>query len=245
MDAFNVIAGLITIASFVFALVIYVKDRGLRRHIESGLLILIGSMDKIAAMEESSKFKKLHMGIAAAAARDHAIALLKSFSDKEERIKTWDMGITDEEIEEKIKTRRKAHGISYGGCVVTGQHVGATSGNIVIENIKKEQKLIGYNIELNTTCDCTCKRIEVFDVPNYLEINSSLKVTANHELFCRYIGWIDAIDIRIGFELLTEDREWSIVETIKFIKEPAKAVAMSTSSENYFASGYLVHNDHK
>lgn len=245
MDTFNIISGLITITSFIFAFVLHLNEKGLRQRLESGLLILISSMDKISAMEEESKYKKLHMGVAAAATRDHAIALLKSFSDKEERIKTWDMGITDEAIEERIRKRRMAHGISYGGCVITGQEVTIRTGKKLIEDIVKNDSIRCVGGRYNDLYTGTCKSTKIFDVPNYVEINGSLKVTANHQVYCREFGWIEATDIKIGYELRNDSMKWDIVSCIRLVDQPSKAVAMSTTAGNYFVSGYLVHNEEK
>jgi hypothetical protein len=48
LDSFNVVSGIVTIASFIFALILFIQDRTLKQSLEAGLTGLIGTLDTLA-----------------------------------------------------------------------------------------------------------------------------------------------------------------------------------------------------
>ena len=242
MDTFNIISGIITIVSFVFALLIYIKDKSLKSNIEAGLLSLIHSLDKLALMAEKDKFNKTHMGVISETLRDQAISLLKSFSKEEKRFNTFGFGITEENIEEIIKKREEMVGLDHKGCIIANQWVNGQKANIMVEDLKPGMEIKSLNSNLNNLLTSTVDKVSSHNVGNYVEINNKLSVTSTQKLFCKRRGWIYASEITIGDELLTQNLEWETIGAILLKKECSIAYAISTNSNNLFVNGYLVHN---
>lgn len=243
MDQFNIIAGIITIVSFIFAIVIYFTDKSFKQHMESGLIGLINSLDKMAAMKEEKHITKKEMGIVAESARDHAISLLKSFSDKEERFRTFSFGINEKNIENVIEERKKANGLSYGGCILSGQDVAvAPDSTLDIGKVCVDGPLITYDENAHKITRGVVEAILEHETSNYLLINDELALTANHKVKCRDRGWISVDRLTIGDEILRIDLQWKLVRSISLIQKSSKVFDITASDGNLFVNGYLIHN---
>jgi hypothetical protein len=243
MDLFNFLAGVVSIASFVFAFALHIKRKALLGHLEAGLLGLIGTLDKIAAMGGLSGFSKKDLRIAAEGARDQSIALLKSFSVKEQRLPTYDFGIDQESIEETMRKRKETLGLDEGVfCIVQSQQISYKESLFPVETVSPGIKISAYDENIRKIVLTKVKAISQHIAPAYLVINDSLSVTGNHQVLCRNRGWIPSSDLVLGDELMTNTGHWKPVVSTRVQKGVVRVYSVSTEIGNLFANGFLVHN---
>ena len=76
----------------------------------------------------------------------------------------------------------------------------------------------------------------------------TLRVTGNHRLYTREVGWLEVEDLKPGMTLLQWDhkdgqfRENTVMGIVRESSETAVVYNLKTSSGNYFANDLLVHN---
>lgn len=242
MDIFNIIAGVVTIISFVFALVLYLKDKDLTKTVEQGILGIINTFDKIATMRDDADATKQQMSIVAEGGRDHAISLLRSFSDKNERHPTYTFGFTGDTIEQIIDERLKHHGIGRKGCIVAGQQVSHRGGKILIDRIEPGVEVLAFD---SHDCSlCTTRVIQIREAIDgeYLNINGVLSVTDSHRVWTHDKGWVTALNLKVGDQLFNEQLAWEPVKSIARRTRTTMVYGIETSKGNLFVGGYLVHN---
>ena len=255
MDTFNIAAGLVTLMSFAYAVYTNIKinhvkeindkeTSQLKRHLGKGLNVLINNLDKIDYMEELDEHTKKTMAVAASGARDHAIALLMSFSDESEIIKTWDWN-TEGEFKEKIKQRQERLGVGTGGCILEGQMVNTGDGTLKIEDLKMGCDVLGYDQNMSNVRKGRVVNVEIHNVSNHMLLNKKISVTCDHQVYCKDKGWLEALELMIGDELLNFEGNEEIVKSIEYISSPQKAYAIGTTTANIFVNGILLHNKMK
>ena len=241
MDTFNIISGIITIVSFVFALIIYLRERDLRKTLEASMISLIGVLDKIAALEENPDVTKKALALGITNARDHAIGILKIFSNANYRHKTYDYGINGDNYEDKLEKRKKVTA-SGGGCILEGQEVLSPHGSPLIERLNIGDTICGYDFINKEIVDTIVERIEKFIEDTYIIINDKIKVTPGHPIYLIGKGWKAATSAKIGDKILTSKKEHFPISSIKIEKGRHNVYEIHTSVHNLFVNDSLVHN---
>lgn len=242
LDWFYVVSGLITIGAFVFAIYVYLLDRGLKRQLENGLLALIGTLDRVAAMDELDEYEKAHLAIGAAAVRDHAIALLASFSDANKRLKTFDFGFDDEELEKLIEKRRRATGVGLpGGCILGGQKVCASPMPFLIEEVKVGDNVLSLDGSFEIA-ETVVNNVARGVADRFITIDEELSVTESQKILVRDKGWVSAARLRIGDEVYLDTNRWKAINNLNHGTGGFDIFAVETSVGNLFVNGILVHN---
>jgi hypothetical protein len=103
--------------------------------------------------------------------------------------------------------------------------------------------------DFTTGCMITATVVETFEhrpeeVVKYLEINGTLRVTAEHLIFDVERGWLAAGQLAVGSVLLNSKNEPVPVRSIDTLlpDEPVYNLHIDADCHNYFADGVLVHN---
>ena len=245
LDMFNLISGAITIIAFIFSIAIYIRDKAWRSNLESGLIGLIGNLDLLVFSSYDDEVTKNEINAMSAMIRNQTIALLKSFSDKEERFRTFDFGFSDEEITERIKKRKEVLGIDYKGCIVPDQAVLTPMKTQLVQDLKPGDVVLSYSLHKKSYTRSTVIYNSKHKSKNYIVINDNLKVTANHSIYTKCKGWIQSSEVTIGDELLKQG-EWEIVSSIELHPQGTDTFEVKVDyPNNLFISGYLVHNSPK
>jgi hypothetical protein len=248
LDTFNIVAGIVTMISFVLSVILFIQDRALRRSLEAGLTGLIGTLDTLAyaakgsddsATSEITDAEVRLMVLAyAIASRSHAISLLKSFSNREERFKTYDFGLDGDTPQQRIQRRNERH-----LCAVTGQSVHTSEGVRLIDLLTPGDSVLSYDTQTGKYVNDEVLKVRAAQTDSYIRLNQALEVTASHRLWCSERGWIPADDVRVGDVLLTADGRGETVTSIELVTEPAKVFAVSVKTHAcFFVGGYLAHN---
>ncbi|MFH1360173.1 MAG: Hint domain-containing protein [Candidatus Omnitrophota bacterium] len=128
-------------------------------------------------------------------------------------------------------------------CFVKGTLITTADGSQVpIEKIKTGDAVLAYNEDKKETRPDRVTQVFEHDAYEYLVINETLKVTANHPLLANG-KWQEAGTLAIGDILL---RDTGITETVRSIQTVRKNVKVYNLEVNplhtYIAQGYIVHN---
>lgn len=240
----ELVSGIIGIISFVFAIVVFFAERGLKKHLESGLISLIGLLDTTALMGASEEHSKKDLALYAEAARNQAISLLRSFSNTNHRHETYDFGLKGRTLAEVIKKRKIATGIGVKderGCILEGQPVLTPEGHLNIEDAIPNSAIMCFEQDHGRTTGSVVSR-SAHVVKTCLTINRTLAITATNLILVRDIGWIEVASVRIGDYMFSEEGTWKKVFSIEHQRGEFLVYALKTSGENFYASGFLVHN---
>lgn len=249
LDAFNIVAGIITVAAFVFSMYIYIKDKSILRAIESGLIGLIGSLDLLAATANHSKYSKKEISLQAIVCRNHAISILKTFSSKEERYNTFDFGLKAGDIHKRIQERKEKLGMDIGGrsggqdCIVHGQDVMTKDGVLPVDAIHVGLEVASYDLDTAKLCSTVIQSCRKATTKNFIRINDELELTAVNTIFLRDRGWVMASELTIGDEIMTIEKNWKMIRSLEYVPKETTVFSVKTNEpHNLFVTGYLVHN---
>jgi hypothetical protein len=241
----EVISSIFGIFSFVFALVIYFVERELKKHLESGLVSLIGLLDTTALMGADPNHHKRDLALYAEAARNHAISLLRSFSKTNHRHETYNFGLEGRDLDDVIEKRKIATGVGLkkeaAACLLEGQRILTTAGLSNIEDLEIGSEIVGYEAERGLISGTVSGRSS-HNVTECLVVNRVLEITESNLIFVRDRAWIEAGALKVGDQILDEACQWQKVFSIENRHGKFVVHAIETSRENFFASGYLVHN---
>jgi Pretoxin HINT domain len=249
LDTFNVICGIVTIASFLLSVVLFIQDHTLRRSLEAGLIGLIGTLDTLAyaakgpdesEVIESSEKRALRAKLLgyAVSSRNHAIALLKSFSDKEERFKTFDFGLDGDSAQERLQQRKEKF-----LCVAAGQPVHTPQGVKLIDEISAGDIVLSFDVKGGLLATDKVTAVRAAEADRYIRLNDHLEVTESHRLWCLERGWVTADHLQLGDVLVTAAGKTDTVVSLRLVPERVKVFALSVKSHScFFVGGYLAHN---
>ena len=244
LDTFNIISGIITIFSFIFAIWVYLNDKNLKKHLESGLIGIIGNLDNLVYSSNDDTVGKEELAAKSSMIRNQSISLLKSFSNKEERHRTFDFGFIEDNIDERIKKRKEAIGIDYSGCIVEGQFISTKKDNEDIENLNINNSVVSYCISTDEGSISIVKSNNQHHVSNCIRINDILSLTANNKIFIKDRGWVLASEVTIGDQMLSEDQTLKTINKIELINKKIRVFALKVEPhQNIFVNKLLVHNE--
>lgn len=245
LDTFNIISGIITIIAFIFAIWVHLSDKNLKTNLESGLIGIIGNLDNLVYCSNDDTVNKKELAAKSSMIRNQSISLLKSFSDKEERHRTFDFGLSDEEnIEKRIKKRKEAIGIDYSGCIVEGQFISTEKDNEEVQNLNINNSVVSYCISADEESNSIIKSNNQHYVSNFIMIDDILSLTANNKIFIKDRGWILASEVTVGDQMLSEDRTFKTINKIELISKKIRVFALKVEPhQNIFVNKLLVHNE--
>ena len=243
MNTFNIICGIVTIISFIFALILYLRDRSLRQHLEANLLSLIQGLDRISAMDDQGSFSKSHMAISAACLRDHAIGILRMFSAANHRLPTFDFGLNGKNAEDIDKERKDRLGFGRGGCIAKGQLINLPKDkSTLVEHLHVGLEVVGWNHPNNKPVNSIVTGIMSHVVPEVIYIDNELVLSSSQDVYISLKGYIPATDLQLGDQICRIDGTYRMIHSIEHKCEPTTVYAISTTSDNLFCCGVLVHN---
>ena len=245
LDTFNIISGIITIIAFIFAIWVHLSDKNLKTNLESGLIGIIGNLDNLVYCSNDDTVNKKELAAKSSMIRNQSISLLKSFSDKEERHRTFDFGLSNEEnIEKRIKKRKEAIGIDYSGCIVEGQFISTEKDNEEVQNLNINNSVVSYCISADEESNSIIKSNNQHYVSNFIMIDDILSLTANNKIFIKDRGWILASEVTVGDQMLSEDRTFKTINKIELISKKIRVFALKVEPhQNIFVNKLLVHNE--
>lgn len=247
INNFDLLCGLATLISLFITIYVCARKRSFEKSMEKNLISLITNLDVLTLSSEINNTNKdPNMKIMqgeSSVIRNQAIGILRTFSNCNERQDTFNFGIKEEKIEDIIRKRKEKNGVSFRGCIVSGQNVSTRNSYKKIENINKGDVLCSLDYFHKPKVDKVLSNNK-YKVNNYLVINEQLKLTANHKIFEKNKGWILASEITIGDTLIRSGNIESVVENIYLKKEEAIVYAIKMNKyKNYFVNDYLVHNE--
>lgn len=149
---------------------------------------------------------------------------------------------------------------SWGGCCVPHNAPIKLSNGVYKEasSVVEGDIIYGYDILTNEIVETKVLKVSKPIRDHIIEIglsdNTTMKVTKNHSVLTNE-GWAaycpqevtevdNAIELSIGQKLINENNEWVEIVSIKYVpyEDGLQCIDLTTTTENYFASGYLVHN---
>ncbi|MEA3344429.1 MAG: polymorphic toxin-type HINT domain-containing protein, partial [Patescibacteria group bacterium] len=140
-----------------------------------------------------------------------------------------------------------ASGAEGGGCFTEGTKILMWDGSLKnIEDVKVGDQILTRSDSQNNELDIAITQgVSQHFVRKYLIINDFLGVTPEHRLYVNN-DWVYAGNIQIGDELLNQDGEIIIVESME-TREGLVPVYNIIVNEyhTYFADGFYVHNGEK
>ncbi|MDP2939725.1 MAG: polymorphic toxin-type HINT domain-containing protein [Candidatus Omnitrophota bacterium] len=130
-----------------------------------------------------------------------------------------------------------------GPCLLSGAPILMSDKTLKpIEQIKKGDSILAYDVETNKTIPDKVKQVFVHDTDNYLIINNKLKITPNHLVYANG-KWMEIGKLKIGDKILTHKGKYQNIKSIKQIKAPVKVYNFEVNPKHtYIANGYVVHN---
>lgn len=244
MDWFYVLCGIITIVAFVFALILYIREKDFKRMMEAQLTVIINELDELTYNTQDESKSKKELNELSSAIRSQAIGLLKTFSDKEVRIKTFDFGIEGYTIEDRIQKRKESLGIDYDGCIIEKQYVSTPSSPILIDSLSHGDEVLAYDLNEQYIKTASVKRSNRYQVKNYIRINDTLCLTANHSIYEKTYGWKLCSELTIGEQIFKIDGTFILVKSIELVEKEMSAFAITIPEfKNIFINDFLVHNE--
>ncbi|MCK9371382.1 polymorphic toxin-type HINT domain-containing protein, partial [Candidatus Dojkabacteria bacterium] len=158
-------------------------------------------------------------------------------------------------IREAIEEAKKFATYGYGGgggegCFIAGTMVSMANGiDIPIEKVKVGDLVLSHDIVTNKMIPAEVSQTLVHPketVVGYLVINDNLCVTPEHTV-CVNESWKFAGDLKLGELFTTLNNQREIITSIEWVSESVPVYNLGTNNEyhNFFANGYLVHNEEK
>ncbi|WP_019960637.1 Hint domain-containing protein [Woodsholea maritima] len=252
-DMFGIAGWVISAFSAAFAVYTYFNEnskrsqleieyRAIKRNIESGLIGLIGQLDKINIMEIDTSITRKHICVAASYSRDHAISLLRSFSEKSERHQSYDFGIKEVALEEIIAKRQKITGIGVDkGCIFEKTELHTPHGTVLASDIEVGDKVLSFN---GASLDnCTILNKTKHQGSQSIVVNKHLSLTPDHLVYVGMKGWVPAKFISVGDILFDCNLDIVSVYNVDEIDSDGVFYKVETEHRNLFAGGFLVHNE--
>lgn len=137
----------------------------------------------------------------------------------------------------------------YGEGFIAGTLVRTNKGLVPIEQLKSEDKVVGYCFKKNkykeTDISLGCK----WNVKKYLEITIDgdvINVTRNHKFYLQIKDkWVKAKKLKLGDNLLSASGLPAIIQDIRRINKPAEAYSLRLKKYHNFSvgnRGILAHN---
>ena len=109
-----------------------------------------------------------------------------------------------------------------------------------IENISVGDKIIGFNENTFEFIPAYIESVSKREIDKVLCINNIITCTIEHP-FYNGKTYIEAIDLQLGDKILTETGVVTI-NSIELINEKCSVYNIQSSSSNFIANGFLVHN---
>lgn len=134
-----------------------------------------------------------------------------------------------------------------GGCFADGTVILTTQGNKPIEKLHQGDSIIGYNFTTHQAEVGNIGDIQVLSSPQYLLINSKIKVTETHPFYVKTSTGVkleQAQKLKIGAKLIGEGESRVVISNIDYINENITVYNLISVSpnHNFYADGILVHN---
>jgi hypothetical protein len=116
-----------------------------------------------------------------------------------------------------------------------------------IEKVRPGDTIVSFNETEKTTEYSKVGSVQIFNVDGYYVINNSIKVTATHPMYLRYLTdqmkIVRVEQLVIGDELVTDAGYQTIHKIQYFTKDVTVYNLIDVSpNNNYYANNYLVHN---
>ena len=241
---FNVFCGIVTIVAFVFALIIYIREKDFKGMMEVLLTSIINQLDELTYNTQDESKSKKELNELSSAIRSQTIGLLKTFSDKEVRINTFGFGIEGDTLEDIAQKRKESFGIDCDGCIVENQYVSTTSCPILIDTLSRGDEVLAYDLNEQAIKTASVKRNNKYQVKNHIRINDVLCLTANHSIYEKTYGWKLCSELTIGEQIFKIDGTFILVKSIELVEKEMNAYAITIPEfKNIFINDFLVHNE--
>jgi len=128
------------------------------------------------------------------------------------------------------------------GCFLNDTLIESKEGFKKIQDIEIGDLVNSYDIYNNKMVFSEVVNIFQKESKQYLNINDSLKVTAQHPFWVDN-QWKKASDIEINDSLFLNDKSFEKVKSIETVREKVKVYNLQVEGyNNYFANNVLVHN---
>ncbi len=241
---FDLIATIITAISTCITIIGAIRKSDLKKSLNAQLNSLIGSLDNLVQEIQSEGSTTLsEVSYEIRALRNQAIGIVKSFSGKEERYKTFDYGIEGKSIDERVKKRKEASGVDITGCIIMGQMVKRESDEISIDDLKPGDQILSYN-SAGQTENALVVSVNKYTVKNYIQINKCLRLTGEHKVYTRHKGWVQAYCLSIADEIMELNGKYTKICDLQFVQKEALSYSVHVEkNESLFVNGFLVHNE--
>ena len=240
----ELITTIISVISIFITIIGVIRKSDLKKSLNAQLNSVIGSLDGVVQEIQSGGSTTLsEISYEIRPIRNQTIGIVKSFSGKEERYKTYDYGIEGKNIDERIKKRKEASGVDIDGCIIAGQMVKRENDEVLIDDLKPGDKILSYNptgqIE-NTSVVSVNKYI----VKNYIQINDCLMLTGEHKVYTCHKGWMEAYCLSIADEIMTFNGEYMKICNLQLIQKNMISYSIHVEkNESLFVNNFLVHNE--
>lgn len=240
----ELITTIISVVSISITIIGAIRKSDLKKSLNAQLNAIIGSLDNLVQEIQSGGSTTLsEVCYEIRALRNQTIGIVKSFSGKEERYKTFDYGIGGKNIEERIKKRKEASGVDITGCIITGQMVKSEIGEILIDELKPGDQILSYN-SAGQIENTLVVGVNKYSVKNYIQINERLKLTGEHKVYTRHKGWMESYCLSIADEIMTLDGNYKKIHSLQIIQQKAISYSIHVGkNESLFVNGFLVHNE--
>ena len=252
MEIFDIVSLLIGAVSLIvgvvglaYAIVVRAKSAAIEKAVLANAKCLLNETDLLCYAINNSNMDKEALLYMAKQIRTHTTAIIEFVPGKKERLRGFDYGIEGETVEERIQNRKICLGIDKDGCIIAGQCVALSNGDICpIEQCEAGQKILACDISSFTNKEAVLTRINRYQVKNFIKVNNDLCLTAEHKVFVMDRGWTCCYDLTIGDAIRKLDGELERIDSLELIEQQSECFSVHiTPYECVYVNRYLVHNE--
>ncbi len=156
-----------------------------------------------------------------------------------------------EEPETAERANAEGEKAKSGGCFVAGTLISTPKGLIPIENIEAGDHVYSFNEETQEVSEQLVEQTFIRKISELIHItigDETITTTPEHPFYMPQKGFVDAVDLRAGDQLLTVNGKYVIVEQIQheLFESPVKVYNFRVAENHtYFVgkNGIGVHNN--
>ena len=157
-----------------------------------------------------------------------------------------------------------SHSSHSSCCFPENTMIATATGKVAIQNIKKGDKVISYDLEKKEVKETVVLEIESPEREGYYKLNNGvIKVTNEHPFYTKKkdgsVGWAaidrenalkdslnmgEIMSLKEGDFIFNKNNGWVEIKNIKFVKGNIKTYNLKKVGKynNFFAEDFLVHN---
>jgi Pretoxin HINT domain len=110
-----------------------------------------------------------------------------------------------------------------GGCFANGTKILTPNGDRRIEDLHKNDRIIGYNFNTHQTEEEDIGGVQVIKSPDYYIIDDKIKVTGTHPFYVQIstgLNLVEVKNLKLGDSILGEHNYSIAISKIEYVKEP-------------------------